>query len=256
MKVRELLLIFCLTPTLASAAGAVICARGGTGSGGSGGSGGDILHETFDPTGYDNTWVESVSGGASVDEDNTTNPPVGSVTGFLGQAMRTSTATFGGCNSTWTGATTFSTSYTSLYFYPTSDSMAVSNYFPLITVTSSAGTSNDNTWVRIRFKKDAGGVRTLTSSFAANSDGTGCSVGTGSFTITPGNGYLIHLRVTENGASDQFEFSVNGTVVCSGSGALWAAAPQKLILGPNSDNTWQWDATFDTVDISSTGYVN
>ena len=251
-RLLELFLILCLLTPVARAGGAVVCARGGTSSGGGGGTGGDILHETFDPTGF------SASGWTNLgvaDPDSTVAPPTGSVTGFTTQICRENVPSSGRADIRWDAASPFSTSYLSFYFYLSSDSVANSNLFPLVTLTSSTGSTGDNTWYRVMFLKNADATRSLRIDWG---QGFGaCTVGTGTTNITTGTGYLIELLAIDNGSSDTIEFKVNGTTVCQRTGGnFWSAAPQRLYLGPNSDLTWQWDASIDTVDISSTGYVN
>lgn len=252
MKLRELLLILCLTPGVAHAAGAVVCARGGTTGSPPGGPGGDILHETFDPTGF------SASGWTNLgaaDPDSAVAPPTGSVTGFTTQVCRENVASAGRADIRWDAASPFSTSYLSFYFYLSSDSVSASNSFPLVTLTSATGGTGDNTWYRVMFLKNADSTRSLRIDWG---QGFGaCTVGTGTANITTGTGYLLQLLAIDNGSSDTIEFKLNGTTVCQRTGGnFWSAAPQRLYLGPNSGLTWQWDASIDTVDISSTGYVN
>ncbi len=242
------------------APGAVVVVKQ-RGAGGSPGTGGSILHETFDASGFDATgWTKPASWGHGVvNEDASTNPPVGSVTGFTGQAMRTYTPDYGDAHAQWDAAAPFSTSYLSVYFYIASESLAPGvngDYFNLMTLTSAAGADSDNTWWRVRYKETQTPTVQLVVSHAGNSDGTGCTTGSGSITVTTGTSYLIEATTIENGSSDSFELRVNGVVVCSHTGSLWAASPQRLILGPSGSNTWAWDSYWDTLDIDATAYIH
>ena len=225
---------------------------------------GSILHETFDPTGYDNTWTESVtynnaSNQGYIDEDYTTNPPAGAATGFTSQALRAEVITTGvsqGAHVYWTAGATFSASYLSIYVYVDSESLTNESIYLLNYATNSVTAPGTRTWAALKLT-DTAGALTLAPTIS-NAD-YGCGAGSGPYSISAGTSYRVRIRLVNNGSSDIGQVYVNDTLVCDvGPRAIWASGtdPQRLILGVNHEGNNPRKVIFDAVDIDDTEYIN
>jgi len=207
-------------------------------------SSGDLLNETFDSTGYDNTWTENISGG-TVDEDENTTPG-SSECGFDGEWLEIEipTGTYSRAHTYTDLSTSHSAIYVRFIFYLESESLADGDSY-YIFVPRSTDSVGDASNAAIKLAKTSGNLELQLWSGYASRD---------TYTISTGTTYCVEAYW--DNSSNNWEWKIDG--ISQGSGTNNPETDfQRIKLGQYGDNATNIPIHYyiDHVDVSSTGWL-
>lgn len=217
-----------------------------------------LLDENFDTTrggacsGFQRsgwTCYNDASSLATLDEDSTVAPPVGSVTGFSGQALNLTDSTGyrdGGAN--WTASSSYDLVYIDLYVYVNDYTTNDGNSNTFLSIESSSAqlarlsmyqqSTSTNGYSKMRFY--------------VNAPYASCYYPTGDANLAKAASYRIGIKLNNTTGAKGWEFRVNGSTVCSGTDD---PAGQFHKLGLINSSDYNLSVFFDDVKIRTDDWV-
>jgi len=213
---------------------------------------GNLMSERFGTTGSDGsdlTWEKTVEGTGVWNDDDQT---YAGGTGFVADHLTVSYAS-GQANAVHDLGSAQTTLYFRGYIRCNSESWADGANETIVGFVSDGDTIGDNTYALLKIQQVATSQFQLGVSFAS---GVSIETGSASSNITcDGTVYKVELKIIDNGASDEFEWWVDGVSIGSHTAdlAAWDSTGVKDIYVGLSYHTAAINVSIDTIDIDSTG---
>lgn len=207
---------------------------------------GNLLSERW---GAQGTWAETTEGTYSITYNDTTNTG----TGFASSQLKTvATADAQAYVSKDIGAQ--SAVYFRFYYILGSESWGNGVYEQMFTLGANGSNIGSSPYMNVNVGQSAAGQLQLFTTYAEGTESW--DSGSSTYNISTGTIYKIEGKITDDGATGTAEWKVNGTVIGTKSGiaSLGTVAVQDIHIGI-SYNGVASTHYFDTLDISSTGYL-
>jgi len=221
---------------------------GGTPAAGGGASYGEgnLLSERW---GAQGTWAESGDTTYTITYNDTTNTG----TGFDGSQLKITVGTDSMAYVTKDLGGAQSAVYFRFYYLVGAEGYADGNGETIFVLAGNGENMGDQTYLQIFIQQVATNQLQLRCAIAS---GTGITTGTDVYNISTGTIYKIEGKVVDDGANGSMEWKVNGSSIGSRAGlaAFGTVAIQDVHVGVS----WGGGTLthyFDTLDISSTGYL-